>query len=197
MRACIGIDEVGRGPIAGPTAVAAFYMHASITPPVLKGKPVPLRDSKKLSPLQREAWYQALVKAQTAGRCDFAVTMITASQIDKIGIAVAIRLALARSLGRVAPHTRLQVLLDGGLRAPEEFKKQTTIIKGDEKEQAIAFASIVAKVTRDRYMTRQAKKFPVYGFEKHMGYGTRAHYDAIRKYGMCILHRRSFLKKAV
>ena len=164
---------------------------------MLNGKAVPLRDSKKLSPLQREAWYRVLLAEKKSGKCDFAVTMISASQIDKIGIAVAIRLALVQSLTRVAPHTRIPVLLDGGLRAPNEFKKQTTIIKGDEKERAIAFASIVAKVTRDRYMTRQAKKFPMYGFEKHMGYGTRAHYAAIREYGMCVLHRRSFLKKAV
>ena len=197
MSTCIGIDEVGRGPIAGPTAVAAFLLRKSIRPPMLNGKAVPLRDSKKLSPLQREAWYRVLLAEKKSGKCDFAVTMISASQIDKIGIAVAIRLALVQSLTRVAPHTRIPVLLDGGLRAPNEFKKQTTIIKGDEKERAIAFASIVAKVTRDRYMTRQAKKFPMYGFEKHMGYGTRAHYAAIREYGMCVLHRRSFLKKAV
>jgi ribonuclease HII len=87
-----------------------------------------------------------------------------------------------------------QVLLDGGLKAPVEFKNQKTIIKGDEKEMVIALASICAKVLRDRKMNLLAKKYSNYGFEKHKGYGTKGHYEAIKKYGMLSVHRKSFLK---
>lgn len=88
-----------------------------------------------------------------------------------------------------------RVLLDGGLRAPVHYTNQQTIIKGDEKELVIALASIVAKVTRDKRMVALAKKFPAYGFEKHKGYGTRAHYEAIKKHGITPHHRKSFLKE--
>jgi ribonuclease HII len=90
---------------------------------------------------------------------------------------------------------RETILLDGSLYAPKEFKKQKTIIKGDEKEPAIGLASIVAKVTRDRYMLKMAGKHPLYGFENHVGYGTKKHYLAIKKHGMTDIHRKSFLKR--
>ena len=154
-----------------------------------------MRDSKKLSKQAREEWYKKVREWQKAGACDFSVVMISAKEIDKVGIAPAIRTALRRSLKKVAPDTRTQILLDGGLRAPEEYTKQKTIIKGDEKEWAIALASIVAKVTRDRYMCQAGKKYPAYGFEKHVGYGTKQHYEALSTYGMCDLHRRTFLRK--
>ncbi len=193
MKATIGIDEVGRGPIAGPVAVAAFHFKSKNLK--FKAFPIPLRDSKKLTRIQREAWFIQIKVWQKEGKCDFKVTMISASTIDRIGIAPAIRRALARSLyGLKTKHYRL-ILLDGGLKAPQEFKNQKTIIKGDEKEPAIALASIVAKVTRDRHMRWQAKKFPQYSFENHVGYGTRAHYAAIRKHGLTPLHRKTFLSK--
>lgn len=194
MKLQIGIDEVGRGPVAGPVAVAAFSMSSRINAPIHKGKKVPIRDSKKLTHIQRELWYAHLCTLQKDGLCDFSVTMVSAKIIDRIGIAPAIERALAKSLTQINAQITSLVLLDGGLKAPQEFKKQKTIIKGDEKEKAIALASIVAKVTRDRYMYKQAKKYPEYGFEKHVGYGTRAHYDALRQYGTTPLHRSSFLR---
>jgi ribonuclease HII len=115
--------------------------------------------------------------------------------IDRIGIAPCIRIALARVIDRlnVSPR-KVRVYLDGGLKAPKHYINQETVIKGDEKIPAISLASIVAKVTRDRYMFRMASRYPGYGFEKHVGYGTKAHYGAIRKIGLTPLHRRYFLK---
>ncbi len=194
MKSVIGIDEVGRGPLAGPVAVCAFYLDSYILN--LKSFSIPLRDSKKLTQKQRELWYTQILIWQKAGKCDFCVTMISAKTIDTIGIAPAIKRALARSLYKLSTFDfQLEVLLDGGLKAPVEFKNQKTYIKGDEKFPAIALASIVAKVIRDRHMQKQAKKFPEYGFETHVGYGTRKHYEAIKKHGLTPLHRRSFLKK--
>jgi ribonuclease HII len=102
-------------------------------------------------------------------------------------------MALAKSLSKINAGFSSQVLLDGSLKAPKEYKKQKTIIKGDEKEVVIALASIVAKVHRDKLMTRQSKKFPSYGFADHVGYGTKRHYEAIKKSGLTILHRKSFI----
>ncbi len=196
MKAVIGIDEVGRGPVAGPVAVCAYRVNDRVKQPVGKnGKLLPLHDSKKLTRAQREEWFAHIQAWQKEGKCDFHVCMIDAKKIDSEGIAPCIRKALATCLEKISAATDTLILLDGGLKAPKEFKKQKTIIKGDETEQSISLASIAAKVTRDRYMFKQAKKFPAYGFENHVGYGTRAHYAAIRKEGMCVLHRRSFLKK--
>lgn len=202
MKVVIGIDEVGRGPLAGPVAVGAFRI---IDPGILRAARrvrVPLRDSKKLTREQREIWFRNIQIWQKEGKCDFSVVMISPSVIDTIGIAPAIRRALSRALSVVVASAKkdskeidVTILLDGGLKAPSEYKKQKTIIKGDEKEKCISLASIVAKVTRDRYMFKQAKKFPEYGFENHVGYGTSKHYEAIKKHGLCQLHRRSFLRK--
>lgn len=195
MNLAIGIDEVGRGPVAGPVAVCAF--RGRISDARLKKAGLPLRDSKKLTRREREIWFSHIQAWQKEGRCDFCVTMISARSIDRIGIAKAIRRALERSLYDLEPKNRDLILLDGGLRAPLEFKNQKTIIKGDEKETVIALASIAAKVTRDQHMFRQAKKFPEYGFEAHVGYGTPAHYRAIKRHGLTPLHRKSFLKTIV
>ncbi len=195
MKSIIGIDEVGRGPVAGPTAVGAFVVRDLKIKRLIAKFPVPLRDSKKLSRSQREVWFAQIKMWRSEGLCDFAVTMISAKTIDQIGIARAIARALETSLFKLKPKISDSVLLDGGLKAPKEFKNQKTIIKGDEKEKVISLASICAKVTRDNCMFKQAKKYPHYGFENHVGYGTRAHYMAIKKYGPISLHRRSFLKK--
>ncbi len=200
MQIVIGIDEVGRGPIAGPVCVCAF--KAKRIPALPKSQKLPLRDSKKLTRAQRELWYAQIKIWQKEGKCDFAVTMISAKMIDKIGISKAINRALIRSLKNLqksnvtllSDRRKSLLFLDGGLYAPAHFKNQKTIIKGDEKVTVISLASIVAKVTRDRHMYRHAKKMPEYGFEQHVGYGTRAHYLAIKKHGLSDLHRRSFLK---
>jgi ribonuclease HII len=126
----------------------------------------------------------------------YKVTSVSEKYIDSYGIVSAIQKALCLSLKKlnVDPKECL-VLLDGGLHAPKEFIHQKTIIKGDEKEFAIALASVMAKVTRDRKMVQFSVKYPEYGFDTHKGYGTKKHYEGIKKHGTCDLHRISFLKK--
>lgn len=157
-----------------------------------------LRDSKKLSEKQREVWLKKILVLKKEGKCDFALTYVSAQAIDKIGISKAIKKALENSLQKLvdvhALHGRTRILLDGGLKAPFSFTNQKTIIKGDEKEQAIALASIVAKVSRDRLMVRMAKKHSSYGFEFHKGYGTSLHYKKLKIHGMSPIHRRTYLK---
>lgn len=199
----IGVDEVGRGPLAGPVAVGAVKLKVeSLKSKVSWGKG--FRDSKKLSAKAREEWMVKIEEARSEGWLEYAVTFVAPSVIDRKGIVHAIHKAIARALEKAdsAPiqHSTFNiqystpVLLDGGLRAPARYTNQQTIIKGDEKELVIALASIVAKVTRDKRMVALAKKFPAYGFEKHKGYGTRAHYEAIKKHGITPHHRKSFLK---
>jgi len=190
----VGIDEVGRGPIAGPVCVGAFRINHESVKNKIKKTGIPLRDSKKLTSLQRENWLKYLRVWKREGLVDFHISYVHAVSIDKYGIAPSISRALERSLYRMKPEIKNSVLLDGGLRAPKEFKKQKTIIKGDTKEPLIMLASIVAKFYRDRLMKRHAKIYPEYGFQNHVGYGTKAHYKAIKKHGLSPLHRRSFLK---
>lgn len=193
MQAVIGIDEVGRGPLAGPVAVGAFHIFSGDFFEQIKKFGVPLRDSKQLSKVQRESWFKYLFELQEEGMCDFAVCMVSAKEIDAHGISKAIKKALSEALDLLEFDKETFILLDGSLHAPPEYKNQITIIKGDEKEVAIALASIVAKVTRDNHMTKLAQKYPKYGFEQHSGYGTEAHYNAIKKYGPSPHHRKSFL----
>lgn len=194
----IGIDEVGRGPLAGPVTVAAvaapLYLVSSISYLDCLHQ---IRDSKKLTPSQREKW--ALVV-----RSNFAVALSSVSPalIDKKSIIWAARMAVKRCLHKLNTKykirdTRYEIFLDGGLHAPPEYKNQQTIIKGDERVPIIAAASIIAKVHRDRYMTRLHKKYPLYGFDAHKGYGTVAHREAIQKYGISEMHRRTFCKNII
>lgn len=192
IKAVIGIDEVGRGPIAGPVAVGVFIFLDGLTPRHFRG----VKESKQLNESQREAWFSKVDSRH------FVVTMVSEKIIDKKGIAPAIRHALSQSLTKLIKVHKIKpknclALLDGGLKAPPEFIHQKTIIKGDAKKSVIALASICAKVTRDRHMNRFAKKYPYYGFENHKGYGTKAHYAAIAKYGLLSVHRKSFLKSVV
>ena len=194
MKALIGIDEVGRGPVAGPVAVGAFFILDESFIVEVKKFPIPLRDSKQLSRIQREAWYKKIEEWQAEGKCDFSVAMVSAGEIDQHGISRAIKKALAETLDTLECDGECLILLDGSLHAPIEFVHQITIIKGDEKEPVISLASIVAKVIRDRHMIKLAERYPKYGFERHMGYGTEEHYKAIKKYGLSPLHRKSFLR---
>lgn len=190
----IGIDEVGRGPLAGPVAVCAFRLPV-IFPIKHFG---PLKDSKKLTALKREKIFVQLKKLKKDGEVQYSVSLESAKRIDTIGISKAIKNCLEKSLKNLKTKpSECIVLLDGGLKAPEVYKNQKTIIKGDEKERAIAFASIVAKVTRDALMCKLAKKYPKYGFEIHKGYGTKKHCEAIRKYGLSREHRRYFCKNLI
>lgn len=194
----IGVDEVGRGPLAGPVAVGAVCVQSKYQKKLEKwGRG--FRDSKKLTARAREEWMARIKKAEKDGLLEYSVAFVSSLAIDKKGIAPSIRIALLQSLkpfetSNIRPQVS-RVLLDGGLRAPLSYEHQKTIIKGDEKELVIALASIVAKVTRDAWMVKLGKKFPAYGFEKHKGYGTRAHYTAIEKHGVTVHHRKSFLKK--
>ncbi len=182
MKYTIGIDEVGRGPIAGPVTVCACMISSDVAKKY-KGT----KDSKKLSEKKREEIF-----AEIQEKVQYKVTSVSAKEIDEKGISFCIKKALAKSIS-IFPSDK-QVLLDGGLKAPPEYKDQKTIIKGDEKEVCIALASIIAKVTRDRYMSKMAKKHPEYGFEEHKGYGTSKHYEKIKKSGLSPLHRKSFIK---
>ncbi|MEK7646416.1 MAG: ribonuclease HII [Patescibacteria group bacterium] len=185
----IGIDEVGRGPIAGPVAVGALVFLKPEARRLFRG----VKESKQLTEIKREQWFRIIELAQKSGHVDFKVTFQSQRIIDTKGLSYAIRTALALSLnGLKVERRKAHVLLDGGLKAPVEYLHQKTIIKGDEKEVVIALASICAKVLRDRKMNLLAKKHPEYGFEKHKGYGTKRHHEAIRKHGLLEVHRRSF-----
>jgi len=191
MKYLIGIDEVGRGPIAGPVAVGAFVFLDPKAKRLFRG----VKESKKLNEENREKWFTIINDAKRAGLVDFCVTFQSEIVIDNNGLSYAIKTALSKSLLALKKEPEsVRVLLDGGLKAPSEFTDQKTIIKGDEKEMVIALASITAKVLRDRKMNKLGKKYPDYGFEIHKGYGTKKHYDAINKHGLLKEHRRSFLK---
>lgn len=191
----IGIDEAGRGPVAGPVSIGAVIVQDVFLEDFLvcfSG----VKDSKKLSPKKRELWFLQMKEAKKKGLIDFSVSLIKSGVIDNIGIAPAIRMGIQKTLSRLG-HKKAdtKILLDGGLKAPDCYKKQETIIRGDEKEIIIALASIVAKVSRDAHMIKIAEKFPKYIFEQHKGYGTAEHYKRIKQYGLCEIHRKSFLKK--
>lgn len=189
----IGIDEAGRGPLAGPVAVGVACVPIDFDWALLPG----VTDSKKLSEKQREEIFLTASQLQTEGKIAVQVSLVGAHSIDRDGIVSAIRTGMARSLRRVGKDaSESKVLLDGGLRAPRRFFKQETIIKGDQKEQVIGLASIAAKVTRDRYMVRKAEESALapYDFKTHKGYGTKAHRAAIVKHGLSPLHRATFCR---
>ena len=190
-----GIDEAGRGPLAGPVAIAVFGMKAGFK---LKGFPKG-RDSKKMSEAEREKWFMIFEGEKKKGNVFYEVALPSASVIDTKGIVGAIKKGMEVCLKKLESAGiaggNSCILLDGSLKAPERFAFQKTIIKGDEKEPLIACASIVAKVTRDRYMKKVAKKYPGYGFEIHKGYGTAKHRAQIKKLGLSPIHRKSFLSR--
>ena len=177
-----GVDEAGRGPLAGPVCAAAV-----ILPPgtVIEG----LNDSKKLSEKRRELLFDEICeKALT-----FGVAFATVEEIEHFNILEAAFMAMNRAIGELEPQPAL-ALIDGnrtgGITVPAR-----AVVKGDAKCGSIAAASILAKVTRDRYMREMAETYPQYDFEKHKGYGTKAHSAALREFGPCEIHRPSFLKK--
>ena len=180
--ALCGIDEAGRGPLAGPVCAAAVMLPPGL---VLPG----LNDSKKLSEKRREALYDEII----ASALHYGIAFATVEEIEEHNILGATFLAMRRAYAQLGVTPDL-ALVDGnrdpGLDAPTRC-----VVKGDATCADIAAASILAKVTRDRYMLQMAERYPAYGFEKHKGYGTAAHYAAIREYGPCEIHRPSFLKK--
>ena len=190
LKYVIGIDEAGRGPLAGPVSVGAVLLPFRFNKRAFKG----IKDSKQLTLDQREKWYTFLQKEEQKGSLKYAVSFSDASVIDRRGIVPAIRQALARCLHKLnADPSECLILLDGSLKAPPEFTFQKTIIRGDETEVPISLASVAAKVERDRRMVRLAKRYPAYKFDLHKGYGTLTHRTLIRKLGLCDLHRRTFI----
>lgn len=197
MEWIVGIDEVGRGALAGPVVVAA-----AIVPRNLKfeeKKLGPLRDSKKLSKKQREEW---CLRFKANKDIAYVFARVYPRGIERMNISAAANLAANRALERLSVSQSLKpgtkIFLDGGLFLGNgaQRKKAKTVIKGDEKITAIKIASIVAKVHRDRFMRRLAGQYPDYGFEVHKGYGTKVHQRAIKKYGPCEAHRLTFIGKS-
>ncbi len=191
----VGVDEAGRGPLAGPVSLAALAIRLE-DEPLLKSDKV--RDSKQLSEKAREKKLAELKVMRKNGKVRYAVSLVGSHIIDRKGIVYAVKKGIWNVLSRLKLKSETTlVLLDGGIRAPRRFKNQQTIIRGDATVPIIAHASIIAKVTRDRKMKKFAITFPEYGFEIHKGYGTSAHIGKIKKHGLSEIHRKSFLKKFV
>lgn len=192
MKYLIGVDEVGRGPLAGPVAVGAVLIASDFDWSLIVG----VRDSKKLSEKARENIFERARILRDSNQLRFSVCTSSAAYIDRFGIVPAIRRALSEALTRLEVNPRsCRVLLDGSLSAPAEYTHQTTIIGGDDSEPAISLASIVAKVARDAFMKNLALKYPAYGFEIHKGYGTSKHREAIAQSGLSDVHRATFCSR--
>lgn len=186
----VGVDEAGRGPLAGPVAVGVVC--ASETYDILAAFPG-LNDSKKLSEKKREALFRILQQELKEGNLKATVCLSSAQMIDDKGIAYAVRHALERGVRKLMPSPKDgKVFLDGSLKAPEEYE-QETIIGGDGIVPAIMLASIAAKVTRDQLMQKLDGEYSGYGLAGHKGYGTKAHYEALRTLGPSKEHRKTFL----
>ncbi len=186
----LGVDEAGRGPLAGPVAVGVVMVPEGFD--VAKEFPG-VADSKKLSEKRREGIFEMLEARVAIGDTPFVFEFENAETIDNECISIAVRRALSRGVNALAPDAALvKVQLDGALRAPPEYS-QETIINGDELVPLISLASIAAKVSRDRLMHVLAKEYPQYGFEQHKGYGTKLHYEMLQKHGLSVIHRRSFI----
>ena len=190
MKFLVGVDEAGRGPLAGPVAVGVAMVREGYD--VLAVFPG-LNDSKKLTEKKRDALYEILMQEVKAGNVRVRVCLSGEKTIDEKGIAYAIRSALTRGVESLLPNPKEgKVFLDGSLKAPEAYE-QETIIGGDGKIPVIMLAALAAKVTRDHLMVKLAEQYPEYGFEGHKGYGTKAHMDALRIHGVSPIHRKSFI----
>ena len=178
-----GVDEAGRGPLAGPVCAEAVILPPDLE---LEG----LNDSKKLSEKRREALYPLICEQALA----YGIAFASEQEIDELNILQATFLAMRRAVGQLGQKPDL-ALVDGNREPDFGDIPVRTIIKGDSRSANIAAASILAKVTRDRFMLEQDAAYPQYGFAVHKGYGTQKHYAALREFGPCPIHRRSFLKK--
>ena len=176
-----GVDEAGRGPLAGDVYAAAVILPSDL---IIEG----INDSKKLSPKKREKLYDEIIEKAEA----FCIASASVEEIEKLNILNADMLAMKRAVEGLKRNVDI-VLVDGN-KAPDVAFKTCPVIKGDASSQSIAAASILAKVARDRYMLELDKQYPEYRFEKHKGYGTKLHYEMIKKYGISKVHRPSFLK---
>ncbi|EXG86876.1 RNase HII [Clostridium sp. ASBs410] len=179
-----GIDEAGRGPLAGPVVAGAVILPRAC-------EILFLNDSKKLSEKRREALFEEIQEKASA----FAVGVVGADRIDEINILQATYEAMRLAIGKLGVEP--EVLLNDAVTIPGVTASQIPIVKGDSKSVSIAAASIMAKVTRDHMMEEYDKLFPKYGFAKHKGYGTAVHINALKEFGPCPIHRRSFIKNFV
>ncbi len=179
-----GIDEVGRGPLAGPVVAGAVILPKGC-------RILYINDSKKLSPKRREALYDEIMDKALA----VAIGIVSPERIDEINILQATYEAMREAIGklRITPDC----LLNDAVTIPEVFIPQVPIIHGDAKSQSIAAASIIAKVYRDRMMDEFAKSYPEYEFASNKGYGTAVHIAALKKYGPCPIHRKTFIKNFI
>lgn len=180
--AICGVDEAGRGPLAGPVCAAAVILPEHLQIPGLN-------DSKKLSDKKRRDLFP-IIKEQAIA---YGIAFATVEEIDEINILQATFLAMERAVAQLNGQADF-ALIDGN-REPKLDIESMAAVKGDSRSASIAAASILAKVTRDDYMEELASQYPQYGFEVHKGYGTKRHYQALEEFGMCPAHRRSFLKK--
>ena len=177
-----GVDEAGRGPLAGPVCAAAVILPWDLEIPGLN-------DSKKLTDARRRELFPIIQEKALA----YGIAFASPQEIDEINILQATFLAMERALAQLSVKPDL-ALIDGN-RSRDFGLPVETVIKGDARSANIAAASILAKVTRDDYMIEQSKIYPAYGFEVHKGYGTKRHYAALEEFGPCPIHRASFLKK--
>ena len=180
-----GIDEAGRGPLCGEVVAAAVILNDGV---IIEG----VNDSKKLSEKKREILYDEIIKNVKA----YGIGSASIYEIEKYNILGATKLAMTRAVENLSVKPDY-VLIDGNQKVSSIKISQETIVSGDSKSLSIACASILAKVTRDRILREYDKKYPMYGFSKHKGYGTKAHIEAIKEYGMCEIHRPSFCKKFI
>lgn len=177
-----GVDEAGRGPLAGPVCAAAVILPRGL---VIEG----LNDSKKLTERKRDKLFDTICSEAVS----YGIAFASVEEIEQINILNAAMLAMNRAIEKLSVTPSL-ALIDGNRDSAINMPSRC-VVKGDAKCADIAAASILAKVTRDRYMLEMAEKYPEYHFEKHKGYGTKLHYEALRKYGPCEIHRPSFLRK--
>ena len=182
MHLICGVDEAGRGPLAGPVCAAAVILPEHLQIPGLN-------DSKKLTDKKRRELFPVIQEQAVA----YGIGLASEQEIDEINILQATFLAMRRALDQLT--VRPEIALIDGNRETDFGLPVKTVVKGDSLSANIAAASILAKVTRDNIMVELAQKYPEYGFEIHKGYGTKAHYEALRTYGPCPIHRKTFLKK--
>ena len=181
-----GLDEAGRGPLAGPVYAAAVILPKGH---IIEG----VNDSKKLSEKKRDMLYDKIIEECVC----WSIGTASEKEIDKINILQATYLAMRRAVEGLSQKPDI-ALVDGNRVPPlDDNIAVETIVKGDGKSASIAAASILAKVSRDRYMLEMAEKYPQYQFEKHKGYGTKLHYEMLEKYGVSDIHRKSFLKRVL
>lgn len=181
-RLICGVDEAGRGPLAGPVYAVAVILPRNIE---IEG----LNDSKKLSEKKREALFDIICSESIS----FGIASATVEEIEQLNILNAAMLAMNRAIEQLSEKPSL-ALIDGNHNSAIKMPSRC-VVKGDAKCADIAAASILAKVSRDRYMLLMSEKYPEYAFDRHKGYGTKLHYEKLRQYGPCEIHRPSFLRK--